>query len=139
MKEIMAVVRMKKTSATKKALVEAGVAGFTAVKVLGRGRLITDPAIIEECKQKLLTLGIDDFSDTDETDRQVTAFLDGSRFFPRRLFTVLAHDEDVPRIVEAITKANHTDHGIGDGTIFVLPVTDAVRVRTGETGEAAIW
>ena len=37
MKEIMAIVRMKKTGATKKALIAAGVAGFTAVKVLGRG------------------------------------------------------------------------------------------------------
>ena len=38
MKEIMAIVRMKKTGATKKALIAAGVAGFTAVKVLGRGK-----------------------------------------------------------------------------------------------------
>ena len=139
MKEIMAIVRMKKTGATKKALVETGVAGFTAVKVLGRGKLITDPAMLEECKQKLLFMGMDEFSDSADTEKQVTAFLDGSRFFPRRLFTILAHDEDVPRIVEAITKANRTEHGLGDGTIFVLPVYDAVRVRTGETGEAAIW
>ena len=39
MKEIMAVIRMRRTSATKKALIAAGVAGFTAVKVSGRGRL----------------------------------------------------------------------------------------------------
>ena len=45
MKEILAVVRMKKTGATKKALVGAGVAGFTAVKVLGRGRLVTDRGV----------------------------------------------------------------------------------------------
>ena len=138
-KEIMAIVRMKKTGATKKALVEAGVAGFTAVKVLGRGKLITDPAVLEECRQKLLSLGVDEFSDSAETEKQVTSFLDGSRFFPRRLFTILAHDEDVPRIVEAITKANKTEHGIGDGTIFVQPIADAIRVRTSETGEAAIW
>jgi len=135
----MAIVRMKKTGATKKALVATGVAGFTAVKVLGRGRLITDPAIIEECKNKLLAMGIDEFSETADTEKQVTGFLDGSRFFPRRLFTILAHDDDVPRIVEAITNANRTEHGIGDGTIFILPINDAIRVRTGETGEAAIW
>lgn len=139
MKEIMAIVRMKKTGATKKALVEAGVAGFTAVKVLGRGKLITDPDILKECREKLLSMGIDEFSDTADTEKQVTTFLDGSRFFPRRLFTILAHDEDVPRIIEAITKANRTEHGLGDGTIFVIPVYDAIRVRTGETGEAAIW
>mgnify|MGYP000689536603 CR=1 FL=1 len=33
-------------------------------------------------------------------------FLDGSRFFPRRLFTILVHDDDVPRIIEAIAKAD---------------------------------
>ncbi|MDD1701360.1 MAG: P-II family nitrogen regulator [Methanoregula sp.] len=139
MKEIMAIVRMKKTGATKKALVAAGVAGFTAIKVLGRGKLITDPEVIEECRQKLLSMGMDEFSDSAETEKQVTAFLDGSRFFPRRLFTILAHDEDVPRIIEAITKANRTEHGLGDGTIFVMPIYDAIRVRTGETGESAIW
>jgi nitrogen regulatory protein PII 2 len=139
MKEIMAIVRMKKTGATKKALVATGVAGFTAVKVLGRGKLVTDAKELEKCKEKLLAMGLDEFSEAGDTEKLVTSFLDGSRFFPRRLFTVLAHDDDVPRIIEAITTANRTEYGIGDGTIFVLPVADAVRVRTGEAGEAAIW
>jgi nitrogen regulatory protein PII 2 len=139
MKEIIAVVRMNKTSATKKALVEAGVAGFTAVKVLGRGKLVTDPAVIADRKAQLLTLNIDDVTETGATEKLVTGFLDGSRLFPRRLFTILAHDEDVPRIVEAITKANRTICKVGDGKIFILPMIDAVRVRTGESGEAAIW
>jgi nitrogen regulatory protein PII 2 len=139
MKEIMAIVRMKKTGATKKALVAAGVAGFTAIKVSGRGNLITDPRELEKCKEKLLEMGMDDITDAKDTESLVTGFLDGSWFFPRRLFTILAHDEDVPRIVDAITAANRTGYGIGDGTIFVLPVSDALRVRTGESGEAAIW
>ena len=139
MKEIMAIIRMKKTGATKKALVAAGVAGFTAVKVLGRGRLVEDPQELDKCRSKLLAMGLDGINDAGDTETLVTGFLDGSRFFPRRLFTILAHDEDVPRIVDAIAKANRTGYGIGDGTIFVVPVTDAVRVRTGETGEAAIW
>jgi nitrogen regulatory protein PII 2 len=139
MKEIMAIVRMKKTGATKKALVATGVAGFTAVKVLGRGRLVTDPGEIKECREKLLATILDEIIEEGDIENMVTGFLDGSQFFPRRLFTILAHDDDVPRIVEAITNANRTDHGIGDGTIFVLPVSDAVRVRTGEIGEAAIW
>jgi nitrogen regulatory protein PII 2 len=138
-KEILAVVRMKKTGATKKALVATGVAGFTAVKVSGRGRLVTDPARIEECKEKLLAMGVNEGGAGEDTEQLVTSFLDGSRFFPRRLFTILAHDDDVPRIIEAITNANRTDHGIGDGAIFVMPILDAVRVRTGESGEAAIW
>lgn len=139
MKEIMAIVRMKKTGATKKALVAAGVAGFTAIRVMGRGKLVTDPLELEKCREKLLAMGMDEVSDAEDTEQVIAGFLDGSRFFPRRLFTVLAHDDDVPRIIEAITRANRTDYGIGDGAIFVLPVIDAFRVRTGEAGEAAIW
>jgi nitrogen regulatory protein PII 2 len=139
MKEILAVIRMNKTGATKKALIEAGVAGFTAIKVLGRGRPVEDAALIQEGKERLLAVAADDVTDLEETERQVTSFLDGTRIFPRRLFLVLAHDEDVPRIVEAITRANRTENQVGDGAIFILPVIDAVRVRTGESGEAAIW
>jgi nitrogen regulatory protein PII 2 len=139
MKEIMAVVRMNRTGATKKALVDAGVAGFTAVKVQGRGRLVTDPEVVAARKAQLMELSIDDVTETGETEKQVTSFLNDVRLFPERMFMVLAHDEDVPRIVEAIMKANRTDNRVGDGKIFVLPMLDAVRVRTGEAGEAAIW
>jgi nitrogen regulatory protein PII 2 len=138
MKEIIAVVRMNKTGATKKALVEAGVAGFTAVKVLGRGKLVEDPAAIAERKAKLMAMASDDVSETKEAEELITGFLDGSRLFPRRLFTVLAFEADVPRIVEAISKANRTDNKVGDGKIFILPMVDAVRVRTGEAGDAAL-
>ncbi len=139
MKEIMAVIRMNKTNATKKALIDAGVAGFTATKVMGRGKRVEDASIIQERKEQLLALASDDIVDQEETERQVTSFLDGSRLFPRRLFTILAHDEDVPRIIDAIIRVNKTENQVGDGTIFVMPIADAVRVRTGETGEAAIW
>jgi nitrogen regulatory protein PII 2 len=86
-----------------------------------------------------MAMGVDDVTPVEDTEQEITAFLDGSRLFPRRLFLILAHDEDVPRIVSAIGEANRTDRGIGDGAIFVLPVFDAIRVRTGESGEAAIW
>lgn len=138
MKEIIAVIRMNKTNATKKALVEAGVAGFTAIKVLGRGKLVEDPAVIAARKEKLLALAADEVVERAATERELTAWLDGSSLFPRRLFTVMAFDEDVPRIVDAITRANRTDNKVGDGKIFVLPVLDAVRVRTGEAGDAAL-
>lgn len=130
---------MNKTNVTKKALIDAGVAGFTATKVMGRGKRVEDASIIQERKKQLLALASDDIVDQEETERQVTSFLDGSRLFPRRLFTILAHDEDVPRIIDALIRVNKTENQVGDGTIFVMPITDAVRVRTGETGEAAIW
>jgi len=127
------------TGATKKALVEAGVAGFTAVKVMGRGAPKPDQGAVDAERKRLMEMAKDDIVDSAEAERQVTTYLDGTRPFPRRLFTVLAHDEDVPRVVEAITKANQSEAHAGDGIILIMPISDAVRVRTGESGEAAIW
>ena len=136
MKEIIAVVRMNKTSATKKALVEVGVAGFTAIKVEGRGKIVTNPSLILERKKELLLMAGED--QTGESEKLITDFLVGTTLFPMRLFTVLSHDEEVTKIVQAIITANKTCNDVGDGKIFVLPVTDAIRVRTGETGESAV-
>lgn len=135
MKEIIAVVRMNKVSDTKRALIGVGAAGFTALKVMGRGRLVEDKTVIAERRKTLLALGR---SDEPNTEKIVTEFLDGTRLFPRRMFTVLAHDQDVPKIIKAIVDANKTEYKVGDGKIFVVPVMDAVRVRTKESGDAAI-
>jgi len=135
MQEILAIVRMNKTSATKKALVEAGVAGFTAFKVMGRGKLIDDPAVVAERKEKMMNLA---GADEQDAEMLIDGFLDGHRLFPRRLFTILAHDEDVPKIVEAIMSANRTENKVGDGKIIIMPMLDAIRVRTGEAGEDAV-
>jgi nitrogen regulatory protein PII 2 len=135
MKEIVTIIRMDKMNATKKALLDVGIAGFTALKVMGRGRLVKDPSVIAERKKTLLALNPPSNSNT---EKMVTEFLDGTRLFPRRMFTILAHDDEVPAIVEAIMGANRTTYGVGDGKIFVLPLMDAVRVRTGEAGDAAL-
>jgi len=135
MQEILAIVRMNKTSATKKALVEAGVAGFTAFKVMGRGKLIDDPAVVAERKDKMMSLA---GADEQDAEMLIDGFLDGHRLFPRRLFTILAHDEDVSKIVEAIMSANRTENKVGDGKIIIMPMLDAIRVRTGEAGEDAV-
>lgn len=135
MKEIIAVVRMNKVSDTKRALVRVGAAGFTALKVMGRGRLVEDKAIIAERRKTLLALSQ---KEDQNTEKIVTEFLDGTRLFPRRMFTVLAHDQEVAKIIKAIVDANKTEYKVGDGKIFVVPVMDAVRVRTKESGDAAI-
>jgi len=134
-KEIIAVIRMNKVSATKKALVEVGVAGFTATKVMGRGRLVEDLSIIAERRKTLLALSKEDEA---KTEKMIVQFLDGTRLFPRRMFTILAHDEEVAKIIETIIAVNRTDNKVGDGKIFILPILDAIRVRTGETGDAAV-
>ena len=102
---------------------------------MGRGKLIEDKSIIAERRKTLLALAQ---KDDQETDKQITEFLDGTRLFPRRMFNILAHDEDVQKIISAIFDVNKTENKVGDGKIFVLPALDAVRVRTKESGEAAI-
>lgn len=136
MKEIIAIVRMNKTNATKKALIEAGAAGFTATKVVGRGKMVKDTSAIEDRKKELL--GITSEEDKASAEMLIDGFLSGARLFPRRMFNIMAHDDDVQRIIDAIMAANKTDYNVGDGKIFVLPLNDIVRVRTSETGDAAI-
>lgn len=135
MKEIIAVIRMNKVGPTKKALVEAGVAGFTALKAIGRGKVVKNIEIIADRKKQLLAKT----NPEDPKAEQVAMeFLDGRGLFPCRMFTILAHDEQVQIIVQAIIKVNKTQHNVGDGKIFILPLLDAVRVRTNEHGDAAI-
>ena len=136
MKEIIAVVRMNRTNATKKALIESGAAGFTATKVLGRGRLVEDKSVIAERKANMMEMAIGD--DVKEAEELIDGFLDGQRLFPRRMFQIIAKDDEVEAIVQAIIKANRTDNKVGDGKILVLPVADAIRVRTAERGESAL-
>jgi nitrogen regulatory protein P-II 1 len=50
---------------------------------------------------------------------------------------IVCHDEEVERVLEAIYSAAHTGHA-GDGKVFVLPVLDAFRLKTGERGPAAL-
>ncbi len=119
MKEVMAVIRMNKINATKRALNEAGITSFTATgRVLGRGKGMVDYRILhgaeEGCQEAISQLG------------------DGPRLVPKRLITVVVSDDWVERTVEAIIKTNQTGSS-GDGKIFILPICEATRVRTGET------
>ena len=56
---------------------------------------------------------------------------------PKVLLTIFVNDGDVKKITEAITKSAKTGE-IGDGKIFVAPVENVIRIRTGEEGQAAI-
>jgi len=56
---------------------------------------------------------------------------------PKSKLEILAPEEQVDDIIDAIMTAAHTGR-IGDGKIFVLPVEDVVRIRTGEHGKEAI-
>ena len=56
----------------------------------------------------------------------------------RILISIVVRNKNVDKTVEAVMKAAHTGE-IGDGRIFVIPVEDAVRIRTGERGDIALY
>ena len=56
----------------------------------------------------------------------------------RTLLSIIVRDKNVERTISAILKAAQTGE-IGDGRIFVIPVDDAVRIRTGERGDIALY
>jgi nitrogen regulatory protein PII 2 len=59
------------------------------------------------------------------------------KYIPKKMLWMVVRDARVEEVVETIIKANQTGK-IGDGKIFVCSVENAIRVRTGEGGEAAI-
>ncbi|HDK17673.1 MAG TPA: P-II family nitrogen regulator, partial [Nitrospirae bacterium] len=59
------------------------------------------------------------------------------RLIPKRIMTIVVPDKLVQRTVETIMKVNKTGKS-GDGKVFVMPVLEAVRVRTGESGDKVL-
>jgi len=126
MKEIIAIIRMNKVNATKKALADAGVCGLHAMKVMGRGKMKVDFSVLDEIGSREEIGGI-----------VADGLSAGTRLIPKRLLTILVRDEDVTKVVDTLIKVNKEGNK-GDGKIFVCPVMEAVRVRTGERGEEAV-
>ena len=112
MKKIEAIIKPFKLDDVKEALTEIGVIGMTVVEVRGFGR------------QKGHT----------ELYRGSEYTID---FLPKVKLELVVADSVVSKVVETIIAAAKTG-SIGDGKVFVLPVEEAVRIRTGERGEDAI-
>jgi nitrogen regulatory protein P-II 1 len=112
MKKIEAVIKPFKLDEVREALSEIGVNGLTVTEVKGFGR------------QKGHT----------ELYRGAEYVVD---FLPKIKLELVVGDDMVEASMEAIIKAAHTGK-IGDGKIFVSAVEQVVRIRTGETGEAAV-
>jgi nitrogen regulatory protein P-II 1 len=112
MKKIEAIIKPFKLDEVREALSEVGVTGLTVTEVKGFGR------------QKGHT----------ELYRGAEYVVD---FLPKIKLEVVVGDEAVEPAIEAIVKAARTGK-IGDGKIFVMAVEQIVRIRTGETNEAAI-
>ena len=121
MKEVMAMVRLNKVTATKEALAEAGFPAFTCRKVMGRGKKSIDPTLI----QIILEEGTLPVSAVGEY------FTENARLIPKRYFTLIVQDGDVTKAVDTIIEVNSTGNP-GDGKIFILPICESIRVRDGE-------
>jgi nitrogen regulatory protein P-II 1 len=112
MKKVEAIIKPFKLDDVKEALQEIGLQGMTVVEAKGFGR------------QKGHT----------ELYRGAEYVVD---FLPKLKVEVVVGDDQVDAVLEAIQKAARTGK-IGDGKIFVLDVANVVRIRTGETGAAAV-
>lgn len=110
--EIKVVTSMYKLTGLKKALSKAGVSGMTVVQVIGCG--VQKGTFEYEGKKN-----------------------DEMELLPKQMLIIVVEDEMIDEIVEVIKKELYTGH-IGDGKIFITPVSNVIRVRTGEDGADAL-
>lgn len=112
MKKIVAIIRPNKIDDVKDALKEVGCNGMTVMEVKGRGR----------------QLGIT------ENYRGTDYCID---MLPKTRVEIIVNDEDTEKVIGAIVKTAQTGN-IGDGKIFISPVEEVIRIRTGERGNKAV-
>lgn len=119
----MAIIRMNKMNRTKQALADAGFPALTASKVVGRGKGQVDFKLLRGAE-----------AGAEEAIAQLGS---GPRLIPKRLITLVVPGDRVGEAIRTILSVN-SEGRPGDGKIFVLPVIDAIRVRTGEAGADAV-
>ena len=113
MNKVEAIIRPTRLEAVKEALAEAGFVGLNIINVTGRGvqkGIVHSGRGGEEFRVDLL---------------------------PKTKIELVVKDSDTERAVSTIIESTRTG-SIGDGKIFIVPVTEAIRVRTGERGDAAL-
>lgn len=112
MKSVVAIIREEKFQDVKNALLEVGCEGMNVSEVKGRG-----------------------------SQRGIKESYRGSSYcidlIPKTRVEIIVKEEGVDTIVEAIKKGAHTGN-IGDGKIFIYPVDNVIRIRTGEEGYRAV-
>ena len=124
MKEIIAVIRINKVNATKKALIEAGIPAFTATGgVMGRCKGVVHSDILQGAEAGHL--------------EAIAQLGKAPRLVAKRIVTVVVPEELCKTAIDTIIKANQTGKH-GDGKIFVTPILETIRVRTGEKDQAAL-
>ena len=130
MKKIEAIIRRTRFEDVKQALLDADIEWLTR---------------FEDVKQALLDADIEWFSYYDvrgvgktREGRIYRGIVYDTSSIERILLSVVVRNKNVEKTVKAIAEAAHTGE-IGDGRIFVIPVEDAVRIRTGERGDIALY
>lgn len=112
MKSVVAIIRQEKYQDVKKALSEVGCEGMNVSEVKGRG-----------------------------SQRGIRESYRGSSYcidlIPKTRIETIVKEEGVDLIVDAIKKSAYTGN-IGDGKIFIYPVDNVIRIRTGEEGDRAV-
>ncbi len=112
MKKIEAIIKPFKLEEVKEALTEFGVEGMTVSEVKGFGRQKGHSEIVRGCEYTV-------------------------DFLPKSKIEVIVKDEWAGKVSEVIIKAAKTGK-IGDGKIFIWSIDEAIRIRTGDTGENAV-
>ena len=112
MKKIEAIIRRTKFEDVRDALLEADIEWFSYYEVRGIGKT----------REGRIYRGV--VCDTSSIERI--------------LLSVVVREKNVEKTVQAIMKAAQTGE-IGDGRIFIIPIEDAVRIRTGERGDIALY
>ena len=112
MKKIEAIIRPEKYDDVKLALSEKGIIGMTVIEVKGRG---AQGGIERQWRGRSYKVDL----------------------LPKVKVSIVVNDEDVESIIDTIV-ANAVTGDVGDGKIFVSPVEQVIRVRTGERGPAAL-
>lgn len=112
MKKVEAIIRPEKLEHVKEALEQEGIVSMTITEVKGRG------------EQKGITL-------------QFRGRTMEVELLPKVKIEIVVKDDKVDAVIDTIIKSARTGR-VGDGKIFVVPVENAVRIRTGEKGEDAI-
>ena len=112
MKKIEAIIRPFKMEHVKDALTQIGIAGITVSEVKGSGRQKGHTEVYRGSEYSL-------------------------EFPPKIKFEIVVAEDRVRKVVETIVEAARTGK-IGDGKVFVLPIEQAIRIRTEEWGDTAI-
>ncbi|MGB7789416.1 P-II family nitrogen regulator [Methanoregula sp.] len=148
MKQIIAIIRDECVEETKTVLEKTGIRGITFLYVTGRGQQKSSVSARElggvlnrNLRMQLMNTegtgipagsGEEISRDSFPPEKEY-----GFGFLPKRMLIIIAYDDDVGSIVQAIVNANQTGRH-GDGRIFICPMISAIRVRTGEQGDMAL-